>query len=125
MGLVCGCQLMTGPLDSEAMRRSVENLAYGAITSYVAAVPGTKQGHPVETMTFTADEERALFQMFAIAEEAANRWDANVSVAQRLGELIPGDTSLVIMIAAADREAALDCCRFVSDRIAEAPIWAE
>jgi molybdopterin synthase catalytic subunit len=117
---------MTGPLDAEGMRRSVENLAYGSVASYLAEVPGTKQGQPVEMMRFIADEERALFQMFAIAEEAANRWDANVSVAQRLGDLIPGDTSLIIMVAGADRESALDCCRFVSDRLSnQVPIWSE
>src|SRR5437016_4689667 len=99
MGLVCGCQLMGGPLDAEAMRRSVENLSYAAVVVYCAEIAGTRQGQPVDTLVITADEERALFQMFAITEEAAKRWDANVAVAHRLGEVMPGDTSLVIAAA--------------------------
>jgi molybdopterin synthase catalytic subunit len=30
------------------------------------------------------------------------------------------------MIATAEREAALDCCRYVSDRLAyDVPVWAD
>jgi molybdopterin synthase catalytic subunit len=119
MGLVCGCQLMTGALDPEAMRRSVENLSYSAVVVYCAEVPGTRLGESIETLMFSADEERALFQMFAITEEAANRWDANVAIAQRLGELMPGDSSLVIVAACSDQSAAFDCCRFIAENVAE------
>ncbi|MFI5384638.1 MAG: molybdenum cofactor biosynthesis protein MoaE [Fimbriimonadales bacterium] len=126
MGLVCGCQLMTGALDPEAMRRSVENLSYGAVASYCAEVPGTRQGAPVDTLIFFADEEQALFQMFAIAEEASKRWDANVALAQRLGELMPGDSSLVIVVACTDRGDAFDCCRYVADQFAaRVPVRAD
>jgi molybdopterin synthase catalytic subunit len=119
MGLVCGCQLMTGPLDTEALRRSVENLSYGAVVTYCSEVPGTRQGAPVDTLTFTADEEQALLQMFAIAEQASKRWDANVAIAQRLGDLMPGEASLVVATACSDRQDAFDCCRFVCDGFAE------
>lgn len=111
---------MTGPLDPEAMRRSVENLTFGAVVSSSASVTG------VESVRFLADEERALFQMFAMAEEAARKWDANVSIAQRLGELMPGDTALVIVVACGDRNAAHECCRFLSDRMAgDVPVWTQ
>jgi|GEM_PF-4899911 len=124
MGLVCGCQLVTGALDAEAMKRSVENLAYDAVVVYSAQVPGTRDGAPVETMVFNADEEKALFQMFAIAEDSSQRWDANVSVAQRLGELIPGDTSLCIAVACIDWEDAFECSHTIARKIAEAvPVW--
>lgn len=125
MGLVCGCQLITAAPDPDAMRRSVENLAYSEVVSYFSEAPGTRHGQPVDKLVYTADEEKALFQMFAIAEEAAKRWDANVSVTHRLGELIPGDVALAVVAAASTRSAAFDCCKFVSDGVAErAPIWA-
>jgi molybdopterin synthase catalytic subunit len=110
---------MTGALDPEAMRRSVENLTYSAVVVYCAELPGTRSGQPVDTLIFTADEERALFQMFAIAEEAANRWDANVAIAQRLGELMPGDSSLVIVAACSEQARAFECCRFIAANVAE------
>lgn len=126
MGLVCGCQLMTGPLDAEAMRRAVEDLRFGWVVSCFSEVPGNRMGEPVDTLIFTADEETALFQMFAIAEEAAQRWDANVSLAQRLGELMPGDASLVVVAACSEQAAAFDCCRYVADMVAKrVPVWAK
>jgi len=115
---------MTGALDAEAMKRSVENLAYDAVVVYSAQVPGTREGAPVDTLIFNAEEERALFQMFAIAEDAAQKWDANVALAQRLGELIPGDTSLCIAVACVDWEDAFECCRSIAGSIAErVPVW--
>ena len=115
---------MTGALDAEAMKRSVENLAYDAVVVYSAQVPGTRDGAPVETILFTADEENALFQMFAIAEESAIQWDANVALAQRLGELIPGDTSLCVAVACVDWEDAFECSHSIAAKIAErVPVW--
>ena len=110
---------MSGPLDAEAMRRSVENLSYSGVVCYCAEIPGSRQGEQIDTLILSVDEERALFQMFSIAEEASTRWDANVSVAQRLGELMPGDSLLVIVAACAERDQAFDCCRFVADQMAE------
>ncbi|HVT14184.1 MAG TPA: molybdenum cofactor biosynthesis protein MoaE [Fimbriimonadaceae bacterium] len=116
MGLVCGCQLMTGPLDPEAIRRSVENLGYGSVVTLCAQVSGSQAGH---TVAYSTDEATALQEMFAAAEEAVKRWDANVSLAQRLGDLIPGDISRVVVAACAEQAAAFNCCRFIADRIAE------
>ncbi len=115
---------MTGPLDPEAMRRSVEDLRYGWVVCCCSEVPGMRLGEHVETLIFNADEEKALFQMFGIAEEAANRWNANVALAQRLGELMPGDTSLVIVTACSEQAAAFECCRFIAEAFEiRVPVW--
>lgn len=112
MGKVCGCQIMGGPLDVEAMRRSVEDLAHGEVVTYFHEVVGGIK-------TYQADEERALFAMFAVAEEVAGRWDANITIAQRLGELMPGEVTLVIAVAGDSRERAFAGCRFAAERLGE------
>lgn len=113
MGLVCGCQLMPGPLDPEAIRRSVEDLNLPAVVVYCAEAAGSGR------QTISTDEERALFQMFAIAEESANRWKAHVALAQRLGEVMSGDVTLVVAAACDSVDRAFACGRFMAEQVGQ------
>ena len=65
--------------------------------------------------------ERVLAE---IASEAADRWDASVGIVHRIGLVPIGEASVVIVSAAAHRDAAYQASRYVIEAIKERlPIW--
>lgn len=108
MGQVCGCQLVTAPIDLDSMRRSVENLSLSSVLTFIHQVGPTEDGEPAH---FQVDEPQTLMGMFQLAEEAATSFDANVSLLLRLGELIPGESHFACVVAAHTAEGAMRCCQ--------------
>ena len=94
------------------------------VMSFVGEVRAVTGDKDTSKLIYEAHSTMAHKQMSRIAEQAATYWDANVSVAHRLGELLPGDIAVVCVVACAHRAEAFDCCRFLIDRIKEeVPIW--
>lgn len=105
MAQVCGCQLVSSAIDVEAMRRTVEDLSFPTTVTVVEnALDG---GH------FDLDEEQALMRMFLIAQEAVDRFSANVNLTLRLGDMIAGDTHYAVIAAAASQDNAIRCTEFL------------
>jgi len=106
------------------MLAAVRNVRLGGIATFSGDVRAETDGEMTEKLFYEAYEDMALKQMEGIAEEAARKWDANVGIAHRLGELLPGETAVICVAACAHRAEAFDCCRFLIDRIKEdVPIW--
>lgn len=80
---------------------------------------------PVRTMTlehYPGMTERA---MTAIAAEAERRWSLlGVTLVHRVGRLSPGANIVLVIAAAAHRQAALDATAFLIDWLkTKAPFW--
>jgi molybdopterin synthase catalytic subunit len=111
-------------LDPEAMRKSVEHPDLGGVVVFCGEVRSQTGGSPTYGLVYEAYEEMALVQLRRIASEASVRWSAAISVAHRLGSLLPGDIAVVTVAACAHRAEAFECCRWLIDRIKEdVPIW--
>jgi molybdopterin synthase catalytic subunit len=67
----------------------------------------------------------ALEQMRRLAAEAVERFGVrDVAVVHRLGRLMVGETSVLIVVASAHRGAAFDACRWLIDTLKKTvPIW--
>ena len=67
----------------------------------------------------------ALEQMRRLSTEALARFGVReVAVVHRLGRLMVGETSVLIVVAAAHRAAAFDACRWLIDTLKKTvPIW--
>ncbi len=63
--------------------------------------------------------------MAQIGDEIRERWGIeHVAIVHRVGSLAVGETSVVISVASAHRDAAFDACRYAIERIKEiVPIW--
>ncbi|MCG3181621.1 MAG: Molybdopterin synthase catalytic subunit [Phycisphaerae bacterium] len=80
---------------------------------------------PLLALEYEAYESMALSELESVRAEAMARFAvAAIAVVHRLGRLAVGETSIVIVVAAAHRAAAFDAARFCIDRVKQAvPIW--
>jgi molybdopterin synthase catalytic subunit len=124
MGEVKNVWLLDEPLDISTLADSVKDVRYGGVVTFSGEVRSITGELDTSMLIYEAHQAMALEQMRRIAEQAATQWDANVSIAHRIGELLPGEIAVFCVAACAHRAAAFDCCRFLIDRIKEdVPIW--
>jgi molybdopterin synthase catalytic subunit len=103
----------------------------GAIVSFSGAVRGETQrpGLPPVTLLleYEAYEEMARLKMTQIAQEIWKRWPRvkGIAIVQRIGKLEIGDTTTIVVCAAAHRDqGAFEAARYGIDRLKEiVPIW--
>ena len=97
----------------------------GAVVSFVGLVRGESHGERLTSMTlehFPGMTERELRR---IADEARARWTLDdVAIVHRIGELKPGERIVLVVTAAAHRQAAFEAGAFLMDYLkTRAPFW--
>lgn len=97
----------------------------GGLGSFVGTVRGTAHGRAITAMTlehYPGMTERA---MLAIAEAAERRWALlGCTLVHRVGALRPGENIVLVLAAAAHRQAALEATGFLIDWLkTRAPFW--
>ncbi len=124
VGKVVWCSLGVEPLEAKAMLEAVKSDLLGGVVLFSGEVRSQTDTQVTTRLHYEAYEDMALSQMRLIAAEAASRWSANVAVAHRTGELLPGEAAVITVAACAHRAEAFECCKFLIDRIKEdVPIW--
>jgi molybdopterin synthase catalytic subunit len=117
-------KIVVGPDDFDA-GAELDRLrldGVGGIASFVGIVRG---GAGLVSMTldhYPAMTQRALH---LLAEQAMAQWGLEgVTIAHRVGTLVPGDRIVFVGTAAAHRKAALEGCEFMIDALKmRAPFW--
>ncbi|WP_456417684.1 molybdopterin synthase catalytic subunit MoaE [Thiolapillus sp.] len=97
----------------------------GAIVSFLGLMRDINEDDEICTMTlehYPGMTEKALA---AIVEEAQQRWDLEgIRVIHRIGELLPEDPIVLVMVASRHRGEAFRACEFVIDYLkTRAPFW--
>ncbi len=97
----------------------------GGIGCFVGTVRNNALDQRVAAMTlehYPAMTERAIAR---ITEEAERRWGLlGCTVIHRVGRLVAGDNIVLVLAAAAHRQAALDATAFLIDWLkTKAPFW--
>jgi molybdopterin synthase catalytic subunit len=112
-------------LDVEAIRAAVGADSCGATVLMSGQVRDHHEGHRVDRLEYHAYLAMAEKEIEAIASETAGRWpDARVAAAHRLGNLVVGDISVAVAVAAPHREAAFAACSWCIDTLKERlPVW--
>ncbi|MBS1823342.1 MAG: molybdenum cofactor biosynthesis protein MoaE [Acidobacteria bacterium] len=97
----------------------------GAVCVFDGIVRDNTRGRKTLHLDYEAYREMALAQMKALAAEAVARFGVrDVAVVHRLGRLLVGETSVLIVVASAHRGAAFDACRWLIDTLKKTvPIW--
>ena len=97
----------------------------GAAVIFDGVVRDNTRGRRTLYLNYEAYEAMALQQMESLAVEARTRFAVRgVSIVHRLGRLEIGETSVVVVVAAAHRGAAFDACRWIIDTLKKTvPIW--
>jgi molybdopterin synthase catalytic subunit len=88
-------------------------------------VRDNSRGRKTLHLDYEAYREMALEQMRGLAAEAVTRFGVrDVALVHRLGRLVVGETSVLVVVASAHRGAAFDACRWLIDTLKKTvPIW--
>jgi len=112
-------------IDTEAVVGRLKQPADGAAVIFDGVVRDNTRGRRTLYLDYEAYEAMALKQMESLATEARAKFPIRaVSIVHRLGRLEIGETSVLIVVAAAHRGAAFDACRWIIDTLKKTvPIW--
>src|SRR5882757_4757885 len=97
----------------------------GAVCVFDGIVRDNSRGRKTLHLDYEAYREMALEQMRGLAGEAVTKFGVrDVAVVHRLGRLLVGETSVLVVVASAHRGAAFDACRWLIDTLKKTvPIW--
>lgn len=122
----------TAPLEHDALVRmltgatgSVDEGRHGAIVSFLGTVRSENAGRRVLRLEYEAYEPLALCVFQRIAGEVRESWPSvDMALHHRIGSLVVGDVSVVIVTASPHRAQAFAACSYVIERVKQiAPIW--
>jgi molybdopterin synthase catalytic subunit/molybdopterin converting factor small subunit len=117
--------LVHEPIDAAAIAASVKAGSDGAVVIFDGIVRDNTRGRKTLHLDYEAYEEMALRQLQLLRMEAIELYSVReVAIVHRLGRLLVGETSVLIVVASAHRGAAFDACRWVIDTLkTTVPIW--
>jgi molybdopterin synthase catalytic subunit/molybdopterin converting factor small subunit len=124
-------EITSREVDLTALHERLTQPDVGAIVSFRGSVRGEtrRQGLPPVTLhlEYEAYEEMARIKMAQIAREIWEKWPQvrGIAIVQRIGKLEIGDTTTIVVCAAAHRDQGVfEAARYGIDRLKEiVPIW--
>jgi molybdopterin synthase catalytic subunit/molybdopterin converting factor small subunit len=117
--------LIREPIDAEKRVAAAKHGDDGAVVVFDGIVRNNTRGRKTLHLDYEAYEEMALKQMKELAEQALGKFAVRqVTIVHRLGRLVVGETSVLVIVASAHRGAAFDACRWLIDTLKKTvPIW--
>jgi len=118
-------RLSEEPLSLERVVAEVASDDAGAIATFVGTTRARSRGKDVVRLEYEAYEGMAETEMERIASTLKERHELiDVAIHHRVGPVEIGETSVVIAVSAAHRQAALAACREAIDTLKETvPLW--
>lgn len=101
--------------------------AWGAVVSFTGTVRDHAEGRPgVTGLDYEAYEEQAAAVLDDLAGGARARWPqlGRLVLLHRVGALVPGEASVVVVTSSAHRAEAFEAARWCIDTVkATLPVW--
>lgn len=118
-------EIVDGVIPAEEIVTAMKAGADGAVCVFDGIVRDNSRGRRTLHLDYEAYREMAMEKMRALAAEAVERFGVrDVAVVHRLGRLVVGETSVLVVVASAHRGAAFDACRWLIDTLKKTvPIW--
>ena len=119
------CALVRAPISTQQFANSIKAGEDGATIAFEGIVRNNSRGRRTLYLDYEAYEAMALNEMAKLARSALERFAIrDVRLVHRLGRLGIGETSVLIVVAAAHRAAAFEACRWLIDTLKKTvPIW--
>lgn len=110
------------PIDLAAELAAAEADGAGAVATFTGLVRGDDGVELLELEHYPRATEAALT---TLAETAVARWSLlGTTIVHRVGPMRPGERIVFVAAAAPHRQAVLDACAFLIDRLKTgAPFW--
>jgi MoaE-MoaD fusion protein len=118
-------ELVRAPIDSATVQQAMKAGGDGAVCVFDGIVRDNTRGRATLHLDYEAYEEMALRQMVELRSTAIEKFGVrDVAIVHRLGRLVVGETSVLIVVASAHRGPAFEACRWVIDTLKKTvPIW--
>jgi molybdopterin synthase catalytic subunit len=118
-------EIVDAAIAAEAIVAGMKAGADGAVCVFDGIVRDNTRGRRTLYLDYEAYRKMALEQMRGLAAEAIAKFGVrDVAMVHRLGRLMVGETSVLIVVASAHRAAAFDACRWLIDTLKKTvPIW--
>jgi len=113
------------PIDAERLVAAAKRGEDGAVVVFDGIVRNNSRARQALHLDYEAYEEMAARQMDELASQARTRFGVRqVTIVHRLGRLMVGETSVLIVVASAHRAQAFEACRWLIDTLKKTvPIW--
>jgi molybdopterin synthase catalytic subunit len=118
-------EIVDARIDADAIVSAMKAGSDGAVCVFDGIVRDNTRGRRTLHLDYESYREMALEQMKKLAADAVERFGVrDVALVHRLGRLMVGETSVLIVVASAHRGAAFDACRWLIDTLKKTvPIW--
>jgi molybdopterin synthase catalytic subunit len=118
-------EITDGVIPAAEIAQEIKAGADGAVCVFDGIVRDHSRGRKTLHLDYEAYREMALEQMRGLATEAVTKFGVrDVALVHRLGRLVVGETSVLIVVASAHRGAAFEACRWLIDTLKKTvPIW--
>ena len=112
-------------IDAVSLVTAAKDGSDGAVVVFDGIVRDNTRGRKTLHLDYEAYEEMALKQMRELAAQARERFGVrHVTIVHRLGRLLVGETSVLIVVASAHRSHAYEASRWLIDTLKKTvPIW--
>ena len=110
---------------AEIARLRENNPKVGAVAAFVGVVRDINEGERVAGMTLEHYPGMTERSIAAIVAEAKQRWDVlDALVIHRVGDLLPTDQIVLVVVTSTHRGDAFAACEFLMDYLkTRAPFW--
>jgi len=110
---------------AEITRLTAGRSDIGAVVSFTGLMRADNQGQAVTGMVLEHYPGMTESELQRVEAEAHRRWPLQASlIVHRVGALQPGDNIVLVLTAAAHRQAAFEAAEFLMDYLkTEAPFW--
>jgi len=113
------------PIDIAAVIASSGTSRDGAVATFIGRVRDHNDGVAVQRMDYEAYAEMAEAEMRRIGDELfAGGGISTITIVHRVGALLIGDASVIVVVAAPHRDTAFPACQEALERIkSTVPVW--
>ena len=118
-------QIVSTPIDTEAVRKHVLDPASGACCSFEGWVRDHHEGRPVLGLEYEAYAALAEKEGKRILTEAVEKFGIlHAACVHRTGRLEIGELAVFVCVSSAHRDAAFEACRYIIDEVkSRVPVW--
>ena len=116
--------ITSDPLDDASIIDIVSDNAHGATVIFQGITRNNTGNREVLFLEYEAYVPMAEKTLNQVRDEILSKWDVKIAIHHRIGRVDIGQTSLLVAVGSAHREAAFEACKYSVDRIKEiVPIW--
>ena len=118
-------EITSSPIDHAAVTERVRANHAGAVCTFLGTVRDLTGDRKTLALRYEAYPEMALKKLAELEAEARARWPIiELALVHRVGDLGPGEVSVVVAVSTPHRHQAFDACRWLIDTLKEVvPIW--